>query len=445
MRHLPHKQLVLATLAHSFGRGSSHPVRAALWRLLGLACAATLLGILMARNVQALPLVPVAHSYLFIFGAAISTQIAVAIALAIALGIIRGGKHEIFVQLLFTWPLSERTRWTLYMLPSLILAGLAVLLVSWPLGLVLSRLGLEWPLIGIGFIVGYISAFGLVRGLPPTLTKFLPLWIAGIGWLEYVLLGYINNLSLQLSARYVAGIALAALLLILGALFAYGYRSLRTELLATFLVKPTALTLPPRLWYMAKLCRRPTLQLSLAVAFIISLIIAYAAVKRQLTDPHIITLSGAFLAASLATELRSVVRRYNPAEITALKGTRQFIAIYTLTALACGCAIAPLIVAAMLLPYHWSDVRLLHAVLQIILGVAAGMFAGALLVPEGRDISGQFTAGIIVLVILFALPPLGNASSFETTQQNALYLLLCTLLIYSTYHIEYKRNPYYWR
>lgn len=440
-------RLYLAALAHSFGaRNNARPVRSALLRLGGLGGAAALLGFLIGTSMDGLTLTYVPHAYLLTFSAAVAVQIAAGFALVVALGVMRAGQSETFVKLLLTWPITKRMRWALFMLPNLILAALAVILIGWPLSLLLAKLGLSWPLLLLGAGFGYCSAFGLVRGLPLKLRNLLVVWIGAVVWLEYQLLQRINDTTLPVDERWWYAAGLMAILLLLTGLFATNNSELRALITAKEHAKKVRFSAPPRAWFLTKLLRRPNIRLSFGVALLMSGGIAIASQRYGLTDPEALGLFAAILAASFATDLRALSRRHNPAEITALRATRRFSGTYLAhTAIGSLLAVGPILWALTAIADGWHLAFTAHIILQLLIGIAAGAFAGTFIVPEGRDISSQFMSTIIVLGILFALPQLPIVESLSLAQRTIVDMGCCLLLVLGVYAIEYKRNPYTWR
>lgn len=441
------KQLYLAALAHSFGgQDSERPVRTALYRLAGLAACAAGLGWLVGKSMDGLVLAAVPQAFLLVCAAAFAMQIAAAFALLVAVGMLRAGQAETFVQLLLTWPLTKRTRWLLFMLPSLVLAALAGLMIGWPLYLLLSKLGLAWPLIAAGCAVGYASAFGLVRGLPPKINKLLIVWVAGVAGLEYWLLSHVNNIALPFSVRAWYAVALLAICAGLIGLFVHSSASLRALVTARERGGSVHHILPLSWWFGIKMLRRPGVRLSFGVALLMSLGIAVASARYGFNDTEALSLFAAILAASFATDLRALARRMNPAEITALKATARFTAAYATWAIIGGLAVTvPIVVSMAVSGIEWSWGLGVHVGLQMLIGALAGVFAGTLIIPEGRDISSQFMSTVLVLGILFALPQVPFIAGMSAGERTILDIAFCLVLLTSIFGIEQNRNPYLWR
>ncbi|HSX31958.1 MAG TPA: hypothetical protein VLF43_01750, partial [Candidatus Saccharimonadales bacterium] len=402
--------------------------------------------LLLSRGLYSLPLAPLPHPLLLVLPAVVAVQIAVTLALIIGLGLMRAGQNDTFTKLLLGWPLTPYARWFACTLPCLLLGTLAVLLVCWPLGIVLHKLGMPTLALIPACITGFVTAFGLVQGVPPGARWLLPVWISSVIWVEYMLLGHITNETLPLTTRQLYAVALATIFVTLIYLCVLSSGYIGRLVTNTGHNRPVRLRLAPHLWFMAKFLRRPNIGVSFAVAWIISTLLAIAAHRQHVAAPDVLVLFSALIGASLTTELRATTRKYDPAEITALKGTYSFVSTYVVYAVAAGTlAILPLVVTLSVLPYSWTVATALQAVLHIATGLLAGAFAGSLLAPKGRDISGQCAASVIVLAVLFGLPQLHLFQQLAILGQCILYAMVCTALIGGVYCAEYKRNSYQWR
>ncbi|HSX29420.1 MAG TPA: hypothetical protein VLE73_02575 [Candidatus Saccharimonadales bacterium] len=440
------RSIYTVAIAHSFGSGSKRPFHAAIARLSMFGIAAATMSLLVGHGLQKLPLSPVPHAWLLACPASVVVQAAAVCSLVIAMGIMRVDMHERFIRLLLIWPLTARTRWALYMLPSLILVLLSTLLVAWPLAVALTQLGLAVPLIIAAFIAGCATALALVQSVPRNYSPLLLAWIPCNLWLEYAMLTRIGNASLPLHTRGWYAAALASVFALLIALALRTVKRLTTTLTTVQSQTHNHRALPPAVWFLAKLLRSPSSRISFVGCLAISLFVSIGARRQGATEPAAISLIGALLAASFATDIRARARRVWPAEITALRGSLNFVGIYLLHAfLGCMLAISPIIFTLTTLPYHWSLATGLHTCLQLSIGICAGASAGSILVPEGRDISSQFTAGIIVLAILFAAPQLSSLQHLPLAWRNITDGIVIAVLLVIIFAIEYKRNPFFWR
>jgi hypothetical protein len=334
-------------------------------------------------------------------------------------------------------------RWLALSVPSFVLAMLALLLVAWPLTTLFLALGLPAMLLPCAAILGALSALGMVHGLPARFTALQIVLVPALVWLEYRLL-----MILQAENTWLYG-ALGFSVVILATVYLFGLSSshVRMDTANTVPGKVVrASFLPPRWWLSKKLWRSGATRLSLVVT--LGLAIGMGAIGyRQALDPGIMVFMAALLAAAFASDIRSLSRRSKPAEIAALRGTGYFVCKEWATAICYGLlATLPLLWAAVvILQAHLFSVDTAHILAQVSLGATTGVLAGSLIVPESRDISGQFLATIICMALLLGIDQLPYLRSFDGWQQVTYESMLIVLLGSLAATAEHRRNNYIWR
>jgi hypothetical protein len=165
---------------------------------------------------------------------------------------------------------------------------------------------------------------------------------------------------------------------------------------------------------------------------------------RHGIDPYALALLASILAATFASDIRSLAAHSNPAEITGLRATLRFFAVHTATAtIGSLAAVSPLVTSI-----FFSGVtpgELVGLTTQLLFGVSAGVFAGTLVVPVRRDIMGQFTATLLCTGILVIAPYLPVIGPYDDAGLRFYQSFLATALFAGALAIEYRRNRYNWR
>jgi uncharacterized metal-binding protein len=105
--------------------------------------------------------------------------------------------------------------------------------------------------------------------------------------------------------------------------------------------------------------------------------------------------------------------------------------------------VCPLLAAA-LLDKSATMLGVCTALVQVFLGVSAGLCASTFFTASGRDITAQCSATLAALGIIL-LPYIPWLAHQGTATQQTLRLALAGALLAATYLIERKRNAYYWR
>lgn len=428
--------LYSVALITAFAPRSTKPLRATMLRIAALAAVALGMGFLLSRGIDALPLASLPHSYSLVFTALFAVQLTVLCALLAASGLTIRLYKDTFARWLMVLPVTHMQRWVALMIPSFVLAVLATMLAAWPLGVLFTKMGMHPWLLLVAGVGGALSALGQLHALPARHAALRLLAIPGMLWVEYKLLGIINNFTAD-NSKLAASIAFLVCIGLLIAAFIMSSRYTRsavTRLAANKTVTATAL--PPTTWFAKKMARSPSILVNYAVAMIMN-IAATAAVRHYSLDTQSLAIFCAIIIAAFTSDIRALARRIAPAEIAALRGSIRFTAIHAVTAGVCSIPLAlPLLWAGS--PLHIADAATLTA------GWAAGIFAGTLLTPAARDISSQFLAALLCVGILILLPQLPFMRSSDTLQPLT-YTGLGAALLAASFAIEYHRNRYTWR
>ncbi len=424
-----------AAIAHAFGRGSARPVRAASMRLACLTAGALSLGLLFAWTAHTVPIAPATHPSLLFFSCALIVQTIVAVTLLSGTSIL-SDDSDTFARLLRVLPLGPAHCSVLVLLPTLMLAGLALLLTVPPLVVLMHALAVPPPLAASGIAVGVMSGLGVARGASVAVGVRLACVAAIIG-AEY-------KLNATLFAQH--GIQMYAVLayaLLLTSLVGLGihtvlrHRSYTPSRSHSGTIRTAWIA--PAYWPIKQLLRRKSMALSLGVGLLLSVGLAVFAKRQGVADPVVLGLLGALLAGSFASDTRALARRFKPAEITALRGTLYFAGMQTLAACFGG-----LIIAAPLLWALYPAIPLVF-VTQIALGISVGLLSGTLIVPEARDIMSQFLAIILILGLLVGMPQLPVMSDLPASGRALTDIAVMLTCLASAVVVESKRNNYIWR
>ncbi|HJQ07880.1 MAG TPA: hypothetical protein VJ836_00180 [Candidatus Saccharimonadales bacterium] len=428
--------LYKASVAAAFGGGNKHPMRTGVGRLGCLAGACLGLGAILSSGVNSLELQAVHHIPLVFFIVVLIVQIIVGLVLVGAAGMHWALQRDTFSKLLLVLPISTTKRWLLLSLPSLILALLALLFLSLPLAALCTKLGLSLLLLVPAAFIGTVSALGLTQSLPSRIGWIKVLFIPLALWTEYKLLHIIaTQYQTEQTTPYPSllfGTIVFACISLVG-LQAYSVQ--KDIATAARLKKVRTGALPPAWWCLKKIWRSPATRFSLLAAATLS---AGSLVLRQhLAMPaDVLILIAALLAGTFAADIRALVRKVRPAEIIVLRGSIRYVHTFLLAAIIAG--------AAAVLPVLLY-IQELQLYLPLIVGIAAGIFAGSAIVPQTRDITAQVGATLLTVGVLFVLPQLPLLQAFYSGHSLLYESLLVTVLVISTFYIEYQRNPFIWR
>ena len=434
-------RLLRAILVSYFGAGSTRPARAALWRLCSmctLAIFGATYGVSLAKD---LPLHASDHAAVTALVIAASMQVVTIAALLGARGIT--DKYAVVNGLLIFLPLSRILAWSLSLLPQLILTILVLALIGAPLFVAANLMGLTYIQAILVVCFGGVSGFSFMQ---------LAYWARKTGK-SFVIFGSLAIELLVLRQIFLGnftGIAanVCQVLIMLAMAASITGLSLTYRAFAHTHRAPTALrTVRPlgamRGWLALKSLRNKGMRLSLYSALAISSISAWGISRSNLQDPAMIATVAALLVSVCMSDIRMMSRRYNPPEISALRGTPRYLLDVAQPILLCMAACAPLIF--LLLVQQLSLVYTLLYLTYFACGICAGFAMGCILAPQNKDISAQFFAVFSCAFLLwlpFQLPILSMAAPW---QQCLTFTLLNTCLVLIGAATEYKRNPYTWR
>lgn len=437
--------LYKAVFLTTFGRNSPHPFQAALYRLGTLGAIAVGICWLVSAAVHDMPVVPSENGVFLVFTTTFVMQLSVLFVLLASLGITRSTNSDSLARLLIVLPVSPTQRWTALLLPSFILAAATTILVGGPLAILLAKAGLHPLLFAAGSTVGAVTAVGALHGLPRQLYWVQIVGIPSLLWTEYKLVAVLNSPSSSVPATAGASIIL---LLLFGLCCLLLWRS--RNHVAHDISKNTpgknvsGSSLPGYWWFMKKVARAKTTQLGFVTAFCMSSAGALF-LSRHSIDVHILVLLASILAATFASDIRSLAAHSNPAEITCLRATTRFVTAHITAAAMCGlAAVSPLVAASIFVPGIATG-ELAGFAIQLFFGISAGSFAGTLVVPVRRDITGQFVATLLCTGILVIAPYLPVVGSSDDTGLRFYQLALTMLLLVGAWGVEYQRNRYNWR
>ncbi|MEK7153600.1 MAG: hypothetical protein AAB834_06625 [Patescibacteria group bacterium] len=309
-------ELHKVALATTFGHDSEHPLRAALVRLGSLWIAAVGLSWLIGGSLTNLAL-PHAENTLYLARTAVMTiQITVLFVLLAAWSII-GDNTSTFGRLLLLWPISPLKRWVLLLLPSLVLSWMAITLVSIPLGILLVKAGAHPLLLVSAPLVGTMAAYGIAYGVPRRHAWVHIIDIPALLWLEY----------------HATPLLFSLLLLALCLLFVYSTIHMTHDGTHTH-QKSIVRTawIPPCFWFVKKFWRASSARSSFCTTLLLSAGLAILLSRQPETGRYMAALLAPVLAASFASDIRTLSRQSRPAEVTALRGTRRFMMSYLVKA-----------------------------------------------------------------------------------------------------------------
>jgi hypothetical protein len=359
------------------------------------------------------------HTFLVCMSA---IQLTVLFMLLPALGIIQN-RHSTFNRLMLTWPVSKFQLWVALLLPGLVLMGMSVVLLAIPIFISFYQSLPSFALILLAGILGVATALGLLYGIPRRYTWAQVCLVPTLAWAEYQLLGQ----------RIPGAIGLGLITLLLIGLLIYSYHTLTRN--AAYTQRNNSIHtsyFPVNWWFLKKIWRTPSLQLNFITTFLLSLGIAI--ILRNQPDIGIQITVACILAATYGSDIRSVAQQYKPTEIAGVRGTLFFMSRYFAAAIiGCSIAISPLLIGVESSIVHW---------LQLAGGIAIGVFAGTLIIPEHRDILGQCVATLICTSAII-LPP--HISLLNSLVPGVLEALIIVIFVGTAYAIEYQRNPYNWR
>ena len=381
--------LIRISLVHTFGSYSDSPFKTAFLKLSSITVSAAACSILFGQAVSQIPFTPSYKGWLvWLYLLAASFLCATLSYLASAGLYVHGA--DTFRRLLQVWPMPNFKQWLLRTLPRLYVGILSVLLIAGVTIAAGTGLGLSLGLILLALSLGYIlSTFSL--------------------WLLDSLARGRNRNNLLNAAPPLWSVHLPG-------------------------------------WLLKSVGRSHSTQLSFMTALALSTTMTSIAAWRHFSDVTALSLLVALLSASFCSDIRSLLRKYKPAEIAAMKGTASFMQHYTTVAIIGTIGIS----LPMLLPVISSQAQLnIHIVFltatQLFAGCAAGILGGTMAVPRSRDLSGQFSAVLLCCGILFLPPYVPFVRSLMAEYSVFMNLILALTSLAIAQLIEYKRNPYTWR
>lgn len=435
------KKLLRAIVISYFGAGSAYPARTTYIRLgvLGvLACLCSWYGI---KIVIDLPLYPWPYAATVMLHAIISMQLCLFVALMSARSIL--DRQSAANHLLILLPLRRSSVWGLSLLPHLIVAGLVTVMFGPAIALCAHLFGLSIGWCVIAVIAGCLSGLGLMlltAGRHQVRSISLAVCVLGI---ELASLHQLRDSAPQILPEVLWYVPLAAGILC-------GCAGLYVHLIhfADQYVTPAAIRQVkpwrhPRLWFMLKTCRNSSMRTSLTVAVSISLVGALLVHRSPMPNVDMAATVAALLAASCTSDIRTMCRQHNPAEVTALRGTFYYLRDTIQGCFLCILACSPLLY--ILCVHQSSATELTLCFAYFFVGLSTGHAAGSWVAPQQKDISAQFFAVFASTAILWALFQLPLLHSTADWQKIIVLVAASFCLISFSCTAEYKRNPYKWR
>jgi hypothetical protein len=431
--------------ASTFGRGAKHLFRAALLRVGSLCIGSSALGMILAHMLPPLP-VQSGQTLPYICSGIFTTQLIVLITLFASYGIVRPGRQDVVTRLLFSWPVAPHKAWSALLIPGVILAVIAVGFIAPSMYSLLGQLGVSWWLCSICILLGCLSALGVIYGISRRfgyLQGIIGLLLIGA---EYYLLRLLYQEPSHL--MYVSSLAGWSFLTLFGvSLLVSSLPHLASDASHASPYRRVHLQfLPASYWFIKKVSRGYTTRIGIITTLIMSMILGLLSWRMSFSDLATMSSIMSLLAAAFVSDIRTLVQRHTPVEIAGLRGLayfmrKQITAALTLSVLATG----PLISSVLLLswPLTIPDIGTIIGV-PLLLGVASGIFASALIAPGPRDITAQSTATLLAAG-LFILPQLSAFSQPATRSMIIIKLTLVVALLMAAIFIEYKRNPFVWR
>jgi hypothetical protein len=412
-------------LVHIFGRRG--------WRKLSiLYIAAGILSLLLASGLGQFETPSVVPAWRIGTTVLIATQAAVLLVLFAASGTLRS--HGTFEQILVYWPLGTRTRWLAFMTPAAILSSLTAVLISVPLGVIATGMGLPLGWYPATLILGGIVSFCGYWALRGRWLFTQQIAAMALIMLEYKSVSFFAGseqpMRVLVLASWMFGLVLIAWL------FATGSNNLAKDVIHERQSRAIRMAVFPRLWFGKKVWRRRGLLVNFATTLAVSSGIALICT----THPEYTVFTGlmsGLLAATMAADIRSAARRNSPAEIAGAKGTAYFLLNHL--------SIASIVAIAATLPLVLLSPAEASTYARLCVGISTGFFAGTLLVPAPGDIAAQCVATLLCICLLL-IPD--HVALFDQST-SFIYILgqitTALVLLLASAGIEYKRNNYRWR
>lgn len=426
--------LLLAFAIHYFGHDAPRPKRAAFTRVGTALLFALVLGIAGIRSSMSatIPMLDnpfIAIPYLLIFA-----QCCGLISLGCSSAIIGSAKG----QLLSLLPVTAPLRWVLFVMPHLVVLFITLLCILGPLAYVSYQLGLPYPMSSAAVVVGLTSAFSLLQPLPKQwhITRVLGLFCLVIFELWLLRQAHFTSVPHLIAACALVGSSFVVL--------PYGYR----HVAVAFYQRQTARRLlihmlRPSVWYVCKALRHQVFRKSILVTLLLSMGIAAAISASPFKDAKLITFCGALLAASCATDIRPMLRKYRPAEIAGLRGCWWFFRESSIAYALILLALMPLLLS--LIPLLPPGSAVICSALQILLGLSCGNLLGTYIVPQRQNVSAQCVAVFSSTALLWLLLRPLALTAKNPLLQIAIILLCCFVFELARFRVEYKRNHFSWR
>jgi hypothetical protein len=428
--------LYKAALATAFA-GSRQPAwRSSLVHLGALAFVALGLSFCMAQLIGQLPQDLHLSATVVTMGVVLVIQLVVLATLLAAASLGTAVARGPFARWVITLPLRNSEVWASVMLPSVLLAIFATMLVSWPLASTALQLGAPLPVLLVAMAAGTASGLGLRHGLPRRLIVSHALLVPTVIGIEYQLLSLLSRPAYSEMRDGIASIIYVLLIGLLVWAFIYSQRYLHatvTQLVTTRHV--AAQGLPTWLWFAKKMLRTPARVVSFAAAIGMSgLAVAYA--NRYATTTTPVVLLTSIVIATYITDIRGLSLRQAPPEIAQLKGTPYFFAIQLAT--------TAFFAALLALPLLWlNGLSLAMAIPLLACGLASGVCAGTIVVPRPGDILSQCIATILCIASFIALGALPIWQTAAHWQVIIPYTWALALVLLS-FWIEFSRNRFIW-
>ena len=431
-------RLYKVVLACLFGGGKIYRLRVAVVRIACLLLAAGSLGYFTA---QQLPQLDGTQSLGFMVTCCtFIVQLVTCVALFCAAGIINPSAYVI-IRLLNTWPISSVKLTAAALLPGILLCVVCIGFIAPPVWQLMSDSGI-W-VIGLCLGLGATSALGLTYGLPIR-RSWLRLCAGGAAlFLEYTL---IRVASSRPQIGWIP-LSIFAILLVLESYLLIGYpRRLAKNLTYPHTHKQVRWTnAPTSFWFWKKIGRSESLRISLLTTFVLGAVIAGVLYKLHLQELGLIGSILALCISAFTADIRSISRKYNPPEITAVRGTGHFFSCQFRASCVWGLTACVPLIVSLLMASEVSATRFFAAaVVPVVLGFCTGLCASTLVAPGAKDISAQALTTVVAIALLL-MPQAPWFSSWSEWQVASLRAGMAVALLGTAWAVEYQRNPFKWR
>lgn len=427
-------ELYLTSLTTAIGRNAKYGLWAVIARLTILCILAGSIGICLGLGFSTIKLpIPISTGR-FLLSVIFLSQISIVALLFGAANFIR---RDTFNSLLLTLPISSCKRCISWLIPDLTISLLGMLLIAFPVITIFHNLGLRYATISFGLLIGIVSGFGITYGL--AFRKYKATVTMCVIGVQFFLIQNIFGESQLLDPKIATPILIGCFTISVAAIWRISHTIEEASQHNKSSHDVIPLPFPSKNWMIRKIVRNKRMLSSLSTTFLLSSGLAVFA-RQQDLDATLLLPFAAIISAASMSDLRSMSKAYNPAEICATKGTLHFERQSWWGILGCSMAVTPLL--WVILASHYA---ILPIVSSLMLGFGAAIVASTIIIAEGRDILAQFATMCLTVTLFIGLPKLLSSYSYSEVSQCLIQILLTSVLLIISYAVEYHRNPYSWR